>query len=96
MSRGLLGHVGPVRFGSTLRGLYIYACLCAGVLLVCCCGLLVAICGPPVWAREARVATFDPEPEGEPAPVVEEAELASYPAPEPDEPDLSAGIAGQP
>ena len=71
-------------------GTILYAFLCAAVLLGCCCGLLVVICGPPVWARETRGWTApdgtvtDPEPPGGPAGAPGEPEFAAAPDGDPD------------
>ena len=74
-------------------GTILYAFLCAAVLLGCCCGLLVVICGPPVWARETRGwtapdgAVTDPEPPAGPAGVPGEPEIAAAPDGDPDPPE---------
>lgn len=76
-------------------GTVLPAFLCAAVLLGCCCVLLVAICGAPVWAREATTRVTlgsaahpePPEPIAEPAGPPEEAESAEAPAPEEESPE---------
>jgi hypothetical protein len=102
MSQSCRGCVGSIRCGSTLPdldtmarhsrrdgGAILHALLCATVLLGCCCVLLVAICGAPVWAREVKQggAVHYPEPIAEPAGPPEEAESAEAPAPDEDSPE---------
>ena len=111
MSESRRGCVGSIRCGSTLpdldtmvrhsrrdNGAILNALLCATVRLGCCCVLLVAICGAPVWAREVKPdgAVHYPEPFPEPAGPPEEPETAAVPAPEPARPETPAPARREP